>query len=102
MNLNSQSVSHTRMISDFIQQEAFTAENPVTAPAIAEKFKLHPSHVRGCINLARSMGIPICSNAKGYWYSSDSEEIQRTIEHIEERITKQKAAVTGMRATLGK
>ena len=101
MNLNSQSVSHTRMISDFIQQEAFTAENPVVAPAIDEKFKLHPSHVRGCINLVRSMGIPICSNAKGYWYSSDPEEIQRTVDHIEDRIKKQQEAVSGLRATLG-
>ena len=72
----------------------------VTAPELATMFKAHPSNVRGCISLARSMGRPICSNSKGYYWSFDPEDLRRTIEHIEDRIKKQQDAINGLKEWL--
>lgn len=95
------SVSYARLIGEYIQTGGFSAEKPVKAPEIAVKFKLHPSFVRGCVNTARCMGIPICSNGAGYWYSLKEEEVRATIEHIEDRIQKQQHAVSGLKASIG-
>lgn len=72
----------------------------VTAPELATQFKAHPSRVRGCISLARSMGRPICSNAKGYYWSFDPEDLSKTIAHIEDRIKKQQDALNGLKEWL--
>jgi hypothetical protein len=72
----------------------------VSAPELATKFKAHPSRIRGCISLGRSMGRPICSNAKGYYWSFEPNDLQNTIKHIEDRIKKQQEAVNGLKEWL--
>ena len=47
------SVANARIISEFIMKEGYTAEHPATAPEIGKQFGIHPSHVRGCVNMAR-------------------------------------------------
>lgn len=72
----------------------------VTAPELSSKFNTHPSRIRGCISLGRSMGQPICSNAKGYYWSFDPSDLKRTIEHIEDRMKKQQDAINGLKEWL--
>ena len=72
----------------------------LTAPTLAEKFHAHPSKIRGCISLARSMGLPVCSNARGYYWSCKPKDIAQTVAHIEDRITKQQNAVKGLKEWL--
>lgn len=95
------SISISRNIAEWIKREKFTPEKPVTAPQIATQFHIHPSIVRSCINTARITGIPVCSNPKGYFYSSKREHVEATISHMEERINKQLAAINGLRAAIG-
>ena len=98
MILNSDNISKTRNIAEYIQR---IHGGEVSASVIAEAFKMHPGHVRGCVNLARCMGIPICSTPNGYYYSIKPEDIRATIKHIEERISKQEQAVCGLREAMG-
>lgn len=72
----------------------------VTATELSARFHAHPSKIRGCISLARSMGFPVCSNAKGYFWSTDPKEISKTIAHIEDRIGKQQNAIKGLQEWL--
>lgn len=72
----------------------------VTAPELATQFKAHPSKIRGCISLARAMGRPLCSNAKGYFWSFEPADLQNTVAHIEDRIKKQQDAVNGLKQWL--
>lgn len=73
----------------------------VTAPELSERFHTHPSRVRGCISLGRTMGLPLCSNPKGYFWSFEPQDILQTIAHIEDRIKKQQEAVIGLKEALG-
>lgn len=101
MSLDSGSISLSRNIAEWIEREKFTPENPATAPQIATQFHLHPSVIRACINLARITGIPICSNPKGYFYSTKREHVEATIAHMENRINKQLAAISGLHSAIG-
>lgn len=101
MNLNADSISYSRRITEYIQSHEFTSERPVTAPELGRVFGVHPSFIRGCVNLSRCLGMPVCSNAKGYWYSEDRSEIQATIDHLQERVEKQQNAINGLKAAIG-
>lgn len=72
----------------------------INAPALSTIFHVHPSVIRTCIGIARKMGIPICSCPKGYFYSTEREKIQRTIDHIERRIAVQRESIEGLRRIL--
>lgn len=98
MSIDSDSIALTRNIAEYLQHVKGGA---VTAPALSSAFHIHPSAVRGCINLARTMGIPICATSKGYFYSTNKEDIKATIAHMEERIAKQRNAIIGLKAAIG-
>lgn len=98
MTLDSNALATTNAIAEYIEH---IKGGVVTAPALGQAFRLHPSRVRAYINLARCMGLPICSNSKGYYYSTDPAEIQATIDHIQDRIDKQTQAVKGLMESIG-
>ncbi len=101
MNLNDSIISMSMNIVDWIERGKYTPESPITAPQIASKFHIHPSIVRSYVNQARIMGIPICSNTKGYFYSHKREHVEATIAHMEDRINKQLAAISGLHSAIG-
>lgn len=95
--LNPENIKLTQDVSDYIKHNN---GKTVTAPELAERFHAHPSKIRGCVSLGRSMGFPICSNARGYYWSENPVDIKQTIDHIEDRINKQQNAVKGMKEWL--
>ncbi len=52
------------------------------------------------INTARSNGSPICSSPKGYYITTDREEIKNTISSLRGRIAKMEKAIAGLEACL--
>ena len=44
----------------------------------------------------RSIGVPICSSPKGYFYSKDKEQIERTIESMKKRIASHETTVLNL------
>lgn len=99
--IDSESISMSRMVAEYISVNATDADRPLTAPQISSHFHIHPSQVRACVNLSRTMGLPVCSNGKGYFYSTRPEDIQATIAHMEGRIRKQREAINGLKAFMG-
>lgn len=73
----------------------------IRATDLAKRFDMHPSHIRGCINLARTEGLPVCSNPKGYFWSDARADIEQTVDHMRDRIHKQQDAINGLLAAAG-
>lgn len=98
ITLNADNINIAREIASYIEQ---IHGGVITAPDLSTRFHLHPSDIRGIINLCRTMGLPVCSNARGYYWSTNPSDIQNTIDHIELRIAKQKEAVNGLKEAMG-
>lgn len=74
----------------------------ITSNEIAEKCNTNTVYVRKIINQLRSIGIPICSTKKGYYYSEEKSEISKTIDFLESRIKTQLEAMEGLKKILKK
>ena len=54
--------------------------------------------IRISINLIRSVGIPIASGRKGYYWAEDYTEIDETISSLESRVEKIGLAINGLKS----
>lgn len=74
---------------------------PVSSQNLSEAFGISAFQVRRLINFARSEGYPICSCNKGYYYSEDEKEIEKTIASLTHRINSIQRAIDGLWERLG-
>jgi biotin operon repressor len=70
--------------------------SPVSAKMIGKAFGMDDIHVRRIISDARRSGIPICSNSKGYYYSTDDMDIKNTLESLKRRVASIQNAIDGL------
>ncbi len=75
-------------------------ENPISGKDLANHFGLTGVKIREYINAARCGGIPICSTRWGYFYSTDREQIAKTVSSMQGRISAQENAIAGLNALL--
>jgi biotin operon repressor len=87
----------SEVVADFIRTNTNTA-TPIKGRVIATEFGISGAEVRKYINQARCDGHPICSSARGYYYTTDPTHIQRTIDSIQGRIGAQMSAINGLRS----
>jgi biotin operon repressor len=69
---------------------------PISAKNLSDTFGISGLEVRKIINSARSEGCPICSCYKGYYYSENEREIQKTIDSLNGRIGAMERAKLGL------
>ena len=80
-----------------------TATKGITGAKICEglkrnrKIKLSGSDVRALVNYWRRNGQPIISINSGYSIALSNEELEPTLQHLEDRIRGEQAAVAGLR-----
>lgn len=74
---------------------------PVSARNLSEAFGISGFEVRRRINYARSEGCPICSCNKGYYYSENNDEIEKTIMSLSNRIGSMQRAIKGLSSRVG-
>ena len=65
--------------------------------SFSELFNLKKENLRAVVNHLRSEGYPVCSSYCGYWYSEKPEDIDKTLNHLEGRISGMMRAITGLK-----
>ena len=64
-------------------------------------FNLNDRQVRNVMSQLRQDGEPICSSSYGYWYSTDPDDIERTIHRLGAQVENMNISITGLRKALG-
>lgn len=70
--------------------------NAVPSRELESAFQIRGPDLRNIINTLRGNGIPICSSAKGYFFASTKEELERTTRQLRSRIKKIAHAERGL------
>ena len=88
------------IIEKFLREHSDGKEYPICSSELAKAFCVPRTTIRRMINTARSNGSPICSSPKGYYITTDKEEIKSTISSLRGRIVKMERAIAGLEACL--
>lgn len=84
-------------VLDYLKTTHYSEDKAVKSGAICELFNLRKESLRAVVNYLRSDGYPVCSSYKGYWYSESPEDIDKTLNHLEGRISGMQRAITGLK-----
>lgn len=88
------------IIEKFLREHSDGKEYPICSSELAKAFCVPRTTIRRMINTAWSNGSPICSSPKGYYITTDKEEIKSTISSLRGRIAKMEKAIAGLEACL--
>lgn len=80
----------------YLQKWHTGAERSVSSAAIEHDFDINGRVVRQIINKLRCEGQPVCSDANGYYYAKNKDEIDGTITQLLSRTKKINAAARGL------
>ena len=64
-------------------------------------FGLTDKQVRNIVSQLRQEGEPVCSSSYGYWYSTDPEDILKTLHRLEAQVVNMNISIKGLRKALG-
>lgn len=84
------------VIEKYLREHSDGKDYPICSSELAKAFGVSRTMIRRMVNTARSNGSPICSNQKGYYITTDKEEIKNTIKSMRGRINKMECAITGL------
>lgn len=77
-------------VLEYLKTTHYEESIAVKSGAICELFNLKKESLR-------SDGYPVCSSCRGYWYSEKPEDIDKTLKHLEGRISGMQRAITGLK-----
>ena len=88
------------IIEKYLREHSDGKDYPVCSSELAKAFGIPRTTIRRMINTARSNGSPICSGQRGYYITTDQEEIKCTIKSLRCRIAKMEKAIAGLEKCL--
>lgn len=83
-------------IVEYLKEYHNTESNAIKGRSLCELFNLHSKQVRNIVSVLRQKGEPICSSNYGYWYSTNSEDLDRTIKRLAEQVKNMSFAIEGL------
>lgn len=84
-------------VLEYLKTTHYDESIAVKSGAMCELFNLSKESLRAVVNYLRSDGYPVCSSYRGYWYSEKPEDIDKTLKHLERRISGMQRAITGLK-----
>lgn len=83
-------------IVDYLREYHNKESKAIKGRSLCELFNLHSKQVRNLVSVMRQNGEPICSSNAGYWYSTDPQDLERTIKRLSEQVKNMSCAVDGL------
>lgn len=97
MDKESNFFKNAEEILEYLKIHHNTEKTAIKSGEIGEIFNLYKASLRETVNYLRSIGYPICSSSRGYWYSENPEDIEKTLTHLEGRIKGMNRAIAGLK-----
>ena len=85
---------------DYLKDYHYTESKAVKNRELRSLFNLTDKQVRNVVSQLRQYGEPVCSSSYGYWYSTDPEDIEKTLHRLEAQVENMRVSITGLRKAL--
>lgn len=84
-------------IKDHLKECYTTEDTAISAKDLGDLYNITKRGVRSVVTTLRQEGYPICSSNKGYWYSTNIADIEKTAKRLEAQAVNMVKAVKGLR-----
>ena len=85
---------------EYLKECHITESNAVKNRELRSLFNLTDKQVRNVVSYLRQRGEPVCSSSYGYWYSTDPEDIEKTLHRLEAQVENMNISIKGLREVL--
>ena len=85
---------------DYLKEHHNTEDNAIKSRNLGELFNLTNREVRIVIATLRQEKKPICSSSNGYWYSTDPEDLEKTLHRMERQVHNMNYSIAGLQRIL--
>jgi hypothetical protein len=86
---------------EYLKDRHNTESNALKNRELRFLFNLTERQVRDVVSQLRQEGEPVCSSTYGYWYSTDPDDIEKTLHRLEAQVENMNISITGLRKALG-
>ena len=84
-------------IALYLQKNCTNEGEAISGNDLSKMFGCDKRELRNKINYLRCHGHPVCSSMKGYWYTSNIEDIQATIDLLNSWIKGMNKAIISLK-----
>ena len=88
-------------ILEYLKDFHTTESGAIKSRELRTLFNLTDKQVRNLVSQLRQDGEPVCSSFYGYWYSTDPEDIEKTLHRLEAQVENMIISVKGLKRALG-
>lgn len=82
-------------------KEWHTSENKaVKSRELCVLFNLTGKQLRNIVTNLRQDGEAVCSSSYGYWYSTDPEDVEKTLRRLEGQVKNMNVSIDGLKKVL--
>lgn len=87
-------------IAEYLREYHTDEINAVKGRDLCVLFNLTDKQVRNIVSGLRQDGEAICSSSYGYWYSTDPEDLEKTLRRLEGQVKNMNISIKGLRKVL--
>ena len=86
---------------EYLSEYHNTEKDAIKSRDLRKLFNLTDKQVRNVVSQLRQDGKPVCSSSYGYWYSTDPDDIEKTLHRLEAQVENMNNSITGLKKVLG-
>ena len=87
-------------ITEYLKEFHAEEKNAIKGRDLCVLFNLTDKQIRNVVTVLRQNGEAICSSSYGYWYSTDPEDLEKTLHRMEAQVSNMNYSIEGLKKTL--
>ena len=88
---------NVEQIAAYLQKNCTSENEAISGSDLSRMFNCDKRELRNKVNYLRCHGHPVCSSMKGYWYTSNIEDIKATIDLLNSWIKGMNKAIVSLK-----
>jgi hypothetical protein len=87
-------------VLEYLQDCCKSEDDAIKARDLCELFNLTDRQLRNVVNGLRRDGQAVCSSSHGYWYSTEPEDVWKTIRRMQGQVDDMTLSITGLKQAI--
>lgn len=87
-------------ITEYLKEYHKHENEAIKGRELCVLFNLTDKQLRNVVSGLRQDGEAICSSSYGYWYSTDPEDIEKTLHRMEAQVKNMNVSIAGLQKVL--